>query len=579
MNKNWSVHTQVSGDANLVDNDSQKLVRKVFKVLDRIAIIGSTIGLALLFSAETAQGIVGGSDSPDNAIANATVNVNGASGTLIAPDLVVTNGHVANVDLPASIPPFSRTNQHDPAIWHPLIRGQVNVFIGAPNLRINTTRSNALNSPRTRFTLDDRNGGNLMSGDIIGLKSDGHYLFVDGGAIGGDLRLDRFFERWGPWQALRINKVSGSEGSVIRGGDLVTLQAADGSFIAVERLGGIANANSFTSQQSHQFTVISFEGRGPLSSDPITHGGRLGLASTTAAIGWLQAPFKVIGSAIATPGYDDIALVRLAEPVSANVATPVPMKLRLLPGEAITLNAFYRSVNMSVVGYGLVSGGTAPRIRQQALVGNARRVESHPISLYTASETGRAFTQSGDSGGSWFWDSPQGRRLVGITQQTNNNFISPLLRGGRDLEGNSKPDLHAWFSQFTTDDDCVAVNSESGLIRSRGRAVGANIVCRFGDFSSPYAVAYPNATQSVNDEDCLDLNPRNLTLLRPANPEGSGSEDWIVVDGAFRLLAVKGSWQQSYTRGAYLINYIQRTGMNKMCFTNRPNARLTYFRR
>lgn len=542
--------------------------------------LSAVVCAGLVLSHESAMAVVGGQDSPDTPLANATVSVNGASGTLVSNNIVVTNGHVTNVVPPPMSPPFSRTNAHDPGQWHPLRTGQVNVFLGAPNLRMTTTRRDALTSPRTRLTLDDRNRGDFVSGDTIGLTvAGGHYLFVDGGVFGGDLRVDPQFNRYAAWQALRVTKVSGSAGPVIRGGDKVTIATTDGSMLSRNNGDGFVTANNFTAGADAEWTVVSFGPGGPISTEPIRHGAQFGLASSVPDLGYLQAPVKMEATSIATPGFDDIAMVRLAQPVPPALAVPVPMKLRLGAGDGGSLEAFYRSANLRVAGYGLVAGRAGARIRQEAVVGNAVREQDHPITRYTARGAGRAITQSGDSGGSFFVETPAGRRLVGITQQENNNFISPLLRGGFDLENNSKPDLHAWFSQFLADDDCVETASESGIVKERGQAIQSARVCRFGGDGKPYAVAYVNAARALPNEDCIGFTASNLTLRRPSSPEGTGSNAWVVMSGNVALLAVEGSWQQSYTRGSYLIDFLRRGAMSKMCFTNRPNPRLVYFRR
>lgn len=140
--------------------------------------LSAVVCAGLVLSHESAMAVVGGQDSPDTPLANATVSVNGASGTLVSNNIVVTNGHVTNVVPPPMSPPFSRTNAHDPGQWHPLRTGQVNVFLGAPNLRMTTTRRDALTSPRTRLTLDDRNRGDFVSGDTIGLTVAGGTIFL-----------------------------------------------------------------------------------------------------------------------------------------------------------------------------------------------------------------------------------------------------------------------------------------------------------------------------------------------------------------------------------------------------------------
>lgn len=540
------------------------------------------LAVALALSAGTATAISGGEDAPDTVLANATVHVNGASGTLVTPSLVVTNGHVAAVPLPDMSPRFSRKNGHDPALWHPIPSPGVQVFIGAATMRADLTRRSIFSAPRTQLVLHDVNGGELLSGDQIGLKLRNHYLFVDGGRVGGELRLDALYNRFGPWQTLRISKRSGSAGSRIHNGDRITLQALDGSYLGAATGDRFLRADAWTPAARHEFVAYTLEGRGPLSADPINHGGRLVITTLESPMRAVQAPYAVSANRIATPGFDDIALLELAEPVPAGVAQPVPLKLRLEPGEGLSLDAYYLRTPMDFAGYGLMSGRVAPVWRQQAQASGARRETPNPLNdpgLATRySGISSASTQSGDSGGSWFADTPAGRRLVGITQQTGNNFLSPMFRGGYDDMNDSKPDVHAWFSMFLGDHDCTAVASETGLRRQRGIDLGASTVCRFGAQASPFAVAYPDATRSLPGEDCLALDPSRLFLQRPTAPEGAGVNAWVLSEGPARRLQVPGTWQQSYNRGAYLISYLQSQGLNRICFSNRPNPNLVYFR-
>ncbi|MFN7784447.1 MAG: hypothetical protein ACK5PG_17160 [Lysobacterales bacterium] len=540
------------------------------------------LAAALLLCSGAAAAISGGEDAPETVITYATVQVNGASGTLVASNLVVTNGHVAAVPLPDMSPRFSRTNGHDPALWHPIPSPGVQVFIGAATMRADLTRRDIFSAPRTQLVMHDVNGGELLSGDQIGLKLRNHFLFVDGGRIGGELRLDGLYNRFGPWQTLRISKRSGSAGSRIRNGDRITLQALDGSYLGAAAGDRFLRADAWTPAVRHEFVAYTLEGRGPLSADPINHGGRVVITTPDVPMRAIQAPYAITANRIATPGFDDIALLELAEAVPSGVARPVPLKLRLEPGEGLNLDAYYLRTPMDFAGYGLMSGRTAPVWRQQAQASGARRETPNPFndpelaSRYSGISS--ASTQPGDSGGSWFADTPTGRMLVGITQQTGNNFLSPMFRGGYDTLNDSKPDVHAWFSMFLGDHDCTAVTNETGLRRQRGTDIGASTVCRFGAQASPFAVAYPDATRPLPGEDCLAIDPARLFLQRPTAPEGAGINAWVLSQGASRHLQVPGTWQQSYTRGAHLIRYLQSAGLNRICYSNRPNPNLVYFR-
>lgn len=546
-------------------------------------IASAAVAVLLTFAGTPSAALIGGVDSPDTPVANATVNVNGASGTLVAPDLVVTNGHVTGVPIPPARPAFSRTNAHDVALWHSIpAANPVTVSIGAP-ARVLLTRSNPFTSPRTRWEIHDADGGSLLDGDLIGLKTHGYFAFVNGGRRGGDLRIDAIRNRFAEWQTLTLEKVSGSEGDRIRGGDRIALKARDGSYLAAARRNGPVVADAAVRAARHEFTILTFGGRGAMSNDVINDGGTVAVGSADSGAGFMQAPYRLEGEAIATPGYDDIALVRLAEPVPESLAVPVPMKLRLDAGDAPTIEEFYRRASLRVAGYGLVAGRAPASWRQEAAAGNAVRETPGRDGLssrYSARSAGRVDTQPGDSGGSWFVRSPRGLRLVGITQQTGNKFLTPMYRGGMDSDSNSKPDLHAWFSMFMEDDDCVAAAAERGLSREIALRIGARTVCRFGDAGAPFAVAYADAGRSSDGADCRTFDAAGLSLRRPDSPEGAGTDmtTWRLTAGSRQLMGIEGTWQQAYTRAAYLLSFLQRRGMNTICYSNRPDPSLTYFR-
>ena len=525
----------------------------------------------------------GASDSPDTPVANATVRVNDGSGTLIAPDLVLTNGHVAQVPIPPARPPFSRTDAHDPARWYAIPNtNTVTVLIGADPGRVVLTTSAPLTSPRTRWEIHDADGGTLLDGDFIGLKTSGHFAFVDGGRRGGEVRIDPLRDRFAEWQVLTLEKVSGSSGATIRGGDHIALKANDGSYLAATQSNGLMVADSTARAARHEFAILTFDERGAHSEDVIEGGGTVAIGAVSPGVGFMQAPYRVEGIAIATPGYDDLAVIRLRERVPDDIARPVPIKLRLGPGDPETIDDFYQRAALTVAGYGLMAGAAEPIRRQQATVGNAlRETAGRTAGLstkYSAQSAGRVSTQTGAHGGSWFVETPRGLRLAGITHGSNNRFLTPMYRGGSDSAARSKPDLHAWFSMLLADDDCVAADETRGPIRETAMALGARDVCRFGDAGAPFAVAYPGALGNSAGAECVTFDPARLSLRRPDAPEGPGSTTWTLVEGRRPLMRIEGTWQQAYLRGAYLISFLERREMNQACFSKEPNTPLTYFR-
>jgi hypothetical protein len=331
----------------------------------------------------------------------------------------------------------------------------------------------------------------------------------------------------------------------------------------------------------HEFTILTFDGRGALSNDVIEGGATVAIGAASSGVGFMQAPYRTEGAAIAMPGYEDLVLIRLREGVPEAVARPAPIKLRLGPGDPQTIDDFYRHAALTVAGYDLMAGGVEPMRRQQAAAENAvRETADSKAGLhtrYSPRSAGGVSTRPADHGGGWFVQTPRGLRLAGITQQSGNRFLTPMYRGGADSTSRSKPDLHAWFSMLLADDDCVAVGEEGGLIRETGVRLGAGAVCRFGDAGAPFAVAYIGAGGAPGAE-CVTFDPARLSLRRPDAPEGPGSTTWTLVDGSRQLMGIEGTWQQAYVRGAYVISFLQRRGMNRVCVSNTPNSSLTYFR-
>jgi hypothetical protein len=74
------------------------------------------------------------------------------------------------------------------------------------------------------------------------------------------------------------------------------------------------------------------------------------------------------------------------------------------------------------------------------------------------------------------------------------------------------------------------------------------------------------------------FDPATLSLRRPDAPEGPGSTTWTLLAGPRQLMGIEGTWQQAYSRGAYLISFLQRRGLHQICNSNPSNPSLIYFR-
>ncbi len=87
------------------------------------------------------------------------------------------------------------------------------------------------------FILTDKNGGSLVSGDAVSLKtcSTGYYLSAEGGG-GGRLLANQTAA--GTNESLQITKIRGTAGTQIARGDWIALRAANGQYIDAEGAGG-----------------------------------------------------------------------------------------------------------------------------------------------------------------------------------------------------------------------------------------------------------------------------------------------------------------------------------------------------
>jgi hypothetical protein len=120
---------------------------------------------------------------------------------------------------------------------------------GGPSGSLNASREET--GSWQSFTLIDRNGGTLRSGDLIELITySGYWITAEGGG-GGNLSVNR--SHADRWEVFRITSSAGGE---IRHGDPVRLQAPNGNYIAAEGDGGgglSANRTRVTSWETFTF--------------------------------------------------------------------------------------------------------------------------------------------------------------------------------------------------------------------------------------------------------------------------------------------------------------------------------------
>ena len=90
--------------------------------------------------------------------------------------------------------------------------------------------------PWERFTLEDQNGGCVMSGDVVHLRTDASF-YVRAVAGGGDV-LDAGATAPGTWESFRIHRVEEENVSDIRTGDAIAFQSHSGHYVLAVLGGG-----------------------------------------------------------------------------------------------------------------------------------------------------------------------------------------------------------------------------------------------------------------------------------------------------------------------------------------------------
>lgn len=156
---------------------------------------------------------------------------------------------------------------------------------------------------------------------------------------------------------------------------------------------------------------------------------------------------RVVGYTIA--GYEDIALLRLAEPVPSSVALPIPPLTRT-PG-GVGLDAWLRAQTFEMVGWGGTdaAGAVMPRYRQSATA----RYAAFPLNADQPNKMrvrgdGCATVIPGDSGGPLLVRYDGLLRIVGEAQgeeSCGGRHTLTLATGGLDTRGDSKPDVASWL--------------------------------------------------------------------------------------------------------------------------------------
>ena len=106
---------------------------------------------------------------------------------------------------------------------------------GGPGSVVNATGTD-YNDYQSKLTLVDLNGGLLVSGDPVALRtSNGYYVCAEGGG-GGQVVADRTQAQ--QWETFTIRKTAGTPGTIISSTDQITLQTYYGYYISAVNDGG-----------------------------------------------------------------------------------------------------------------------------------------------------------------------------------------------------------------------------------------------------------------------------------------------------------------------------------------------------
>lgn len=168
-------------------------------------------------------------------------------------------GSLVDTSTPAKAEPRA-ASQYGLAIGlHSLNSG---AYLGLPLATASSSlcASAAIMGLTERFYLRDENGGDLLHGDIVGLRTaQGHYLTaVNGG--GGGIHFDA--TAYSTWEKFKVLNISNS-GQPIRDGDTIALRAPSGKhYLWVSADGESVNATAPNLGNSTKFTFV-------LASEPL----------------------------------------------------------------------------------------------------------------------------------------------------------------------------------------------------------------------------------------------------------------------------------------------------------------------
>jgi hypothetical protein len=559
---------------------------------------------------EVTEAITNGSPDLDTQVANATVQLPGCTGTLVAPDIVLTAAHCID-----RVNDEGCTATELPNRWYPLQGDGMSVNVGRDSVGVNVNRINA--SIWETFTLFKlANGtGSIRHGDSIHFRThDGvHFLSADG--EGG-----KWIDAIRPWAAesetFTIERVAGD--GVIASGDEVRLRAKHGQFLvlATDTVGDVLHATGGpapTANASFEIRLAN-NGTGTIAAGANVHlKSKVNSRYVVAEEG--GGAWKHVARAryYSIPNGVDIALIKLEAPVPSGIALPSPVLTRLF-ADPFT---FWPTQTVRLAGWG---GTNLPAL----VAGRYRQTMMSPNLRFGCQWDGRTHLcidsntniAGGDSGGPLYWSSGGQTQVVGVVNGevkyiVNGQAVSANPRqtyhqdtttvGGFSTCNGTRtlPNVAIWLeTMLAMRPQCALIDapnafvegfaggfrirSASSVLETNFRTisdaeralalmrhyqmtercmVGNTVEYNLSSAASPTGAPLPG-------EDCIDIWAPGLTVV---NQGGS----WTLRQGSSSLLSLG----TSETIARLTLGTVQRYDFRALCFVARPNPAWTYFRR
>ena len=166
-------------------------------------------------------------------------------------------------------------------------------------------------------------------------------------------------------------------------------------------------------------------------------------------------PYVARALAVAKPGFEDILLVALAEPVPAGVAVPIPP---LLAGPGADAVSYFAGQPITMVGYGGYLGAGGTEVYDGKRRRGTARLITYPFTSFGVRQpnmfrlgnaTSCATVLPGDSGSPALWTDADGTRyVIGAAQGSEScggRYLATFGTGGVDSAGNTKPHISSWL--------------------------------------------------------------------------------------------------------------------------------------